>query len=174
MGRDAWKRYGTKGGWHYEVKMAGFKYNMTDIQAAIGIHQIKRIPEIQARREAIVARYESGFRDLSAVELPTSRSYVDHAWHLYVIRLELDQLSIDRDQFISEMEDRGVGVSVHFIPVHLHAYYRDRYGYQPTDFPVAWREFNRLVTIPLYPNMDPADVDHVIESVHAVCAAFKR
>ena len=174
MGRDAWKRYGTRGGWHYDVTMAGFKYNMTDIQAAIGIHQLKRIPGIQARRREIVARYTAGLADVGAIETPMARPHVDHAWHLYVARLNLDQLTIDRDKFIIELEDRGIGVSVHFIPVHLHQYYAERYGYAPGDLPVAWREYNRMVTLPLYPAMEDADVDYVIETVRDIAANYAR
>ena len=138
MNRDAWKRYTAQGSWFYEVVRPGFKYNMTDIQAAIGLQQLKRLPEMQVRRREIFAAYNAGFAGLDAIERPTVRPDVEHAWHLYVIRLNLDRLTIDRSRFIEELRVRNIGASVHFIPVHLHPYYRDKYGYVPNDFPVVF------------------------------------
>lgn len=165
MSVDAWKRYGAEGSWAYDVVCPGFKYNMTDIQASIGLQQLKKLPRFHARRREIVHRYNVAFRDLEELQLPTERSAVKHAWHLYVIRLDLDRLAISRDQFIAELRTRNIGCSVHFIPVHLLRYYREKYRYQPGDFPVAAREFQRLVSLPLSPAMTDGDVERVIDAV---------
>jgi dTDP-4-amino-4,6-dideoxygalactose transaminase len=165
MSRDAWKRYSGQGSWHYEIVCPGFKYNMTDIQAALGLHQLRKLPGFHARRRRIVEQYNSAFHSLAELEQPTERTEIEHAWHLYVLRLNLEQLALTRNQFISELRDRNIGCSVHFIPVHLHAYYRDKYGYRPEDFPVANREYQRMVSLPLSPRMSDQDVNDVIEAV---------
>lgn len=168
MNRDAWGRYERPAAWYYEVDRAGFKYNMTDLQAAVGIHQLARLPSFQERRRAIVARYDEALGGNDALELPARRALVEHAWHLYVVRLNLDRLSIDRRRFIEELAARNIGASVHFIPIHLHRYYRDRYGFDPDDFPVAYGEYRRLVSLPLYPRMSDADVADVVDAVDDV------
>jgi dTDP-4-amino-4,6-dideoxygalactose transaminase len=174
MSRDAWKRYSAEGSWYYEVIRPGFKYNMTDIQAAIGLHQLRKLPQFQARRREIARRYNKAFSQLDELQPPTERPEVEHAWHLYVLRLNLERLKISRNQFIEELKIRKIGTSVHFIPIHLHPYYRDKYGYKPEDFPVAYREYQRIVSLPLYPRMTDDDVDSVIEAVHDVVKTFKR
>lgn len=174
MTRDAWDRYADDGSWFYEVVRPGFKYNMTDLQAALGLVQLSRIDELTKRHRAIAAAYSEGFADLDAIELPAERATVEHSWHLYVIRLEVDLLSIDRRRFIAELGARGVSTSVHFIPVHLHPYYRDRYSFAPEDFPVASREYERMISLPLYPAMTDAQVTHVIDSVTEVVSAYRR
>ena len=165
MSRDSWKRYGQGGSWFYEVVRPGFKCNMTDIQASLGLHQLERLAELQERRHAIVEIYREGLGDLHSVQLPTELEGYRSAWHLYPIRLHLDQLRIDRGKFIDELGRHNIGTSVHFIPVHTHPYYRDRYGYEPTDFPVAWGEFQRLISLPLNPRMKPDDARDVVDAV---------
>jgi dTDP-4-amino-4,6-dideoxygalactose transaminase len=174
MSRDAWKRYFAEGSWYYEVIRPGFKYSMTDIQASIGLHQLRKLPQFQARRREIVRRYNEAFSQLDELQPPTERPEVEHAWHLYVLRLNVERLKISRSQFIEELKIRKIGTSVHFIPIHLHPYYRDKYGYKPEDFPVAYREYQRIVSLPLYPRMTDDDVDSVIEAVHNVVKTFKR
>jgi dTDP-4-amino-4,6-dideoxygalactose transaminase len=174
MNRDAWKRYSSEGSWYYEVVVPGFKYNMTDIQAAIGMVQLKRLADFQARRRAIVAQYQAAFSSLAAVQVPAERASVEHAWHLYTLRLNLEQLRITRAQFIEELKARNIATSVHFIPIHLHPYYRDRYGWRPEDFPVAYHEYQRLISLPLHPRLSDADVADVINAVYDVAAAFRR
>ena len=174
MSRDAYKRYSAEGSWFYEVIAPGFKYNISDIQAAIGIQQLARLEAMQRRRHELVRLYDSGLRDLTALTLPITRPHSQHAWHLYVIRLNLDQLTIDRSRFIEELKVRNIGTSVHFIPVHLHPYYRDKYGYKPEDFPVAFREYQRIVSLPLYPRMTDQDARDVIDSVRDVVQQFRR
>jgi len=165
MQTDAWKRYGNHGSWFYDVTCPGFKYNMTDIQAAMGIHQLRKLPELHARRRAIVEQYQRAFRTCTGIEVPCEKPDVQHGWHLYVLRLDRDRLHVSRDEFIHRMRVRNIGCSVHFIPIHLHRYYRDRYGLKPDDFPVAKREFERIVSLPLTPRMSDADVQDVIDAV---------
>ncbi len=174
MSRDAYRRYSSEGSWFYEVVLPGFKCNMTDIQASLGLQQLKKLPAFQARRREIVRQYNEAFSRMPALRLPVERPEVESAWHLYVIRLNLEMLRIGRDQFIEELRARNIGASVHFIPIHLHKYYRDKYGYKPDDFPVAYREYQRIVSLPLYPRMTDEDVNDVIEAVHDVLTKFAR
>jgi dTDP-4-amino-4,6-dideoxygalactose transaminase len=174
MSRDAWKRYGESGTWAYEVEYPGFKYNMTDIQAALGLSQLPRLEAIASRRREIAARYTESLGPVPAVELPVERPGYRSAWHLYPIRLRLDRLTVERHEFIALMGQRKIGTSVHFIPVHLLAYYRDKYEYKPDQFPVASQAFEGLVSLPIYPAMTDTDVDDVVEAVTAVVAAASR
>ncbi|MGD9702343.1 MAG: DegT/DnrJ/EryC1/StrS family aminotransferase [Acidimicrobiia bacterium] len=174
MSRDAWKRYGKGGSWFYEVVRPGFKCNMTDIQAAIGLHQLKRLESMQTRRGEVVAAYDELLGDVPEVQLPVELAGVSSARHLYPIRLHLDQLDIDRSAFIEEMGACNIGTSVHFIPVHLHPYYRDRYGYAEDAFPNAWREYHRLVSLPLNPRLTEQDVIDVADAVKAIVSAHRR
>lgn len=165
MSRDAWKRYEQGGSWYYEVVSPGYKYNMTDIQAALGLHQLRRLEGFQRRRREVVRTYNDAFSGCEALELPVERAEVEHAWHLYVLRLRPEALTIDRAQFIRELESRNIGTSVHFIPVHLHPYYRDKYGYAAGDFPVAYENYRRLLSLPLSPRLTDEDLADVIEAV---------
>ena len=165
MSRDAWKRYDQGGGWFYEVVLPGFKYNMTDIQAALGLCQLRKLEQFQQRRREIVSQYNRAFLDEPALELPVTRPEVEHAWHLYALRLRLEALTISRDRFIEELAERNIGTSVHFIPIHLHPYYRDRYGFTPASFPVACSNYQRLLSLPLNPALTDQDVSDVIEGV---------
>jgi dTDP-4-amino-4,6-dideoxygalactose transaminase len=164
ISRDVWDRYSSsKPAWHYEVVAPGFKYNLTDIASAIGLGQLARCDEMAARRRAIAAAYIAAFQGDPRVILPAEPENGDrHAWQLFVIRLA----GPDRDTFISAMTAAGVGTSVHFIPLHLHPYWRERYGLAEQDFPVAFDSFCRSVSLPIYSRMNDADVNRVIESVH--------
>lgn len=170
MSQDAWGRYGEGGSWGYDVEAPGFKYNMTDLQAALGISQLSRLAEITDRRRRIAERYTNGLENLK-VHLPTERPGYRHAWHLYTLRLPLERMNIDRREFIAAMTARKIGTSVHFIPVHTLTYYRDRYEYKPYDFPVTYAAFERLVSLPIYPGMVDQDVDDVVEAVGDLVAA---
>lgn len=174
MSRDAWKRYNKGGSWYYEVIRPGFKCNMTDINAAIGIHQLRKLPGFQERRRVIVNRYNEAFAQIEALQLPTERPEVESAWHLYVIRLNLDLLTINRARFIEELTARKISTSVHFIPNHIQPYYRDKYGYKPDDFPVAHREYQRIISLPLNLAMTDEDVNDVIEAVTDVASKYRR
>lgn len=165
MQHDAWKRYSENSSWFYDVTCPGYKYNMTDIQAALGLQQLRKLPAFHTRRRAIVERYQSAFRNREWFGLPVQRADVQHAWHLYVLRLNPDRLGITRNEFIRQMRERNIGCSVHFIPIHLHRYYREKYGLKPEDFPVATRECERIVSLPLSAGMTDDDVEDVIEAV---------
>jgi dTDP-4-amino-4,6-dideoxygalactose transaminase len=172
MDRDAWKRYSPEGSWYYEVVRPGFKYNMPDLAAAIGIQQLRKLTWFQTRRKEIVSRYNEAFSQFEELQIPCKRADVEHAWHLYVIRLNLNRLKINRNQFIKELKARNIGTSVHFIPIHVHPYYRDKYGYKPDDFPVAYREYQRIISLPIYPKMTGQDVEDVIGAVTEVVQHF--
>jgi dTDP-4-amino-4,6-dideoxygalactose transaminase len=177
MSRDAYKRYAVGGSWFYEVLRPGFKYNLNDIQAAIGLHQLRKLSEFQARRREIVRRYNEAFRQYEELQTPCERDDVQHAWHVYALRLNIDRFrlangstppSLVRNEFIERLKLRNIGTSVHFIPIHLHRYYRDKYAYQPSDFPVAMEQYHRLVSLPLYPRMTEGDARDVISAVRDV------
>jgi len=171
MSRDAFKRYTSDGSWRYDVMLPGFKYNMPDIQAAIGLHQLKRVDAMQKRRRAIVEQYDEALGELPEVEGPVQRPDVESAWHIYLLRLRPELLKIDRGAFIEELRRRNIGTSVHFIPVHEHTYYRERYGWRPDDFPVAHRQFERMLSLPLSPAHTDQDVADVIDAVTEVISA---
>ncbi|MGH9334593.1 MAG: DegT/DnrJ/EryC1/StrS family aminotransferase [Vicinamibacteria bacterium] len=174
MSRDAWKRYDGASRWYYEVTRPGFKYNMTDVQSAMGIHQLRKLPRFHDRRREIARRYNEAFAAYDELQLPAERPEVEHAWHIYALRLNLEDLSISRDQFIEELRDRRIGSSVHFIPVHMQPYYQNKYGYRPEDFPVCSSEFHRLVSLPLHPRLSDEDADDVIEAVTDIVRRNRR
>jgi len=129
---------------------------------------------MHARRAEVARRYNEALSSLGEVQVPAQRPGIEHAWHLYALRLNLEQLAIDRDRFIDELNARNIGSSVHFIPVHLHPYYRDMYGFSPEDFPVAYNEYLRLVSLPLHPGLNDEDVDDVIEAVSDIVEQHRR
>jgi dTDP-4-amino-4,6-dideoxygalactose transaminase len=174
MSRDAARRYEKGGSWRYEILAPGFKYNMTDVASAIGRVQLRRMEAFQRRREEIVARYDAAFSQMPELQPPTVRDDVESAHHLYVLRLVQERLNISRDDFIRALADLGVTASVHFIPIHVHPYYRDTYGYRPDDFPVAWNAFQRMLSLPLYSRMADEDVDHVIGAVEHLVRSHRR
>jgi dTDP-4-amino-4,6-dideoxygalactose transaminase/lipopolysaccharide/colanic/teichoic acid biosynthesis glycosyltransferase len=172
ISRDAWNRYSEKGNWHYDVVECGFKYNMSDIMGAIGIHQLARLDEMNARRAEIAQVYNQAFAALPEFQIPAGGVLGEHAWHLYILRLNLDRLVIDRARFFNEMRERGVNCSVHFIPIPLHPYYHDRLEMR-APCTAALDEYPRLLTLPLYSAMTDSDVARVIEVVCEVGARFK-
>jgi dTDP-4-amino-4,6-dideoxygalactose transaminase len=174
MSRDAWKRYGPGGSWFYNVDEPGFKYNMTDVQAALGLAQLRKLERFQQRRREIVGFYNRAFAGVDALELPVERPTVEHAWHLYVLRLRPDTLRISRDRFIEELTTRNIGTSVHFIPLHLQPYYQQKYRYTPTAFPIAYENYRRMVSLPLHPLLTDEDVNDVVNAVLDVTARFAR
>src|SRR6188768_21718 len=174
LSRDAWNRYSAEGSWYYEILSPGFKYNLTDIAAALGLAQLKKCDRFWKTREHYAALYHEGFRDMPEIVCPQASSHVQHAWHLYVIQLELDRLRITRNEFIRRLQQAGIGCSVHFIPLHLHPYYRDTCGYRPDDLPVASKLFQRVLSLPLYSKMAEADVARVIETVRNLVKESRR
>jgi dTDP-4-amino-4,6-dideoxygalactose transaminase len=174
MSTDSWRREGSVRPWDYEIVAPGFKYNMSEVHAAIGLAQLAKLPEFYARRRHIVERYGKAFSALEHVRVPSEKPNVESACHIYALRLELEALSIGRDRFIEELRSRRINTSVHFKPVHMHPYFRQRYGFEASEFPVASDAFRRIVSLPLYPAMSDADVDDVIEAVVDVLAHFGR
>lgn len=174
ISKDAWKRYTAEGSWRYEILAPGFKYNLTDMQGALGLTQLAKCDSMWQRRSLLAERYTEALSTLDAYELPASRPDVQHAWHLYVIRIRPGALTIHRDRVIEELKQRGIGVSVHFIPLHLHPYYRDRWGYRPGDFPVAENYFDRCISLPLYPAMAEEDQTRVIDALTEIAERYRR
>ena len=174
ISKDAWKRYTAEGSWRYEIIAPGYKYNMTDIAAALGISQLARCDDFLRARLRCKRRYDEGFAGQPAIQTPVAHDDVEHAWHLYVIRLDPEQLRIDRDQAVALLKARNIGVAVHFIPLHLHPYYRDTYGYRPDDFPCASAAFERIISLPIYPRLSDADLDDVITAVNGIVREYRR
>ncbi len=168
MSRDAWKRYTQNGTWSYDILAPGFKYNLTDIAAAIGIQQLRKCDAFHARRRAIADQYDAAFANMSGIRVPQVAERDAHGWHLYVIQVDPAQVPMGRDGFIRELVARKIGISVHFIPLHIQPYYRDRYGLAPGDFPNALAAYERIVSLPIYARMTDADVHDVIEAVQDV------
>jgi dTDP-4-amino-4,6-dideoxygalactose transaminase len=174
MSRDAWQRYTSSGSWYYEVIEPGYKQNMTDIQASIGIHQLQRLDEFTRVRQHYGGMYDAALRDLPELSLPVRHHDRNHTSHLYPVRFLSERLTIGRDEIIQELGRCNIGTSVHFIPVHLHPFYRDTYGYAENDIPNAARFYRQLVSLPLYPAMTEDDVVSVSQAVRAIVAAFRR
>ncbi|AFV03702.1 MULTISPECIES: DegT/DnrJ/EryC1/StrS family aminotransferase [unclassified Dehalobacter] len=168
MSRNAWNRFSEKGSWYYEIEYPGYKYNMTDIQAAMGMTQLAKLESMQARREVIWQRYNEAFSKLPELEVPADFDYARHARHLYMIRLNLAKLTVNRAEVIELLKEENIGTSVHYIPLPYHPYYRDTYGYKPGDFPKTEALYERIISLPLYPRMSDADVQDVIEAVQRV------
>ena len=173
ISRDAWKRYTGEGTWFYEIIAPGFKYNLTDIAAAIGLHQVRKANAFHARRTELALQYTRSLREVEEVIVPRVQPDRIHSWHLYCIRLRVDRFRIDRAQFIAELKQLGIGTSVHWLPLHMHPYYRETYGYRPEDFPIAAALYPQLVTLPLYPDMSEEDVRRVCEGIKKIVKAHK-
>jgi perosamine synthetase len=173
LSHDAWERYSGGQSWDYRIVAPGFKYNLTDIAAAIGMHQVVRAEEMRLARERVAGRYLEAFATVGEIELPPTSSDRLHSWHLFPIRLVLDRLDVDRNQFVTELREHGVGFSVHWRPLHLHPYY-EGLGWRPEDCPVATEVWRRLVSLPIFPGMTDGEVDRVIEVVSTLCAMHGR
>ena len=174
ISKDAWKRYAETGSWYYEVSEPGFKYNLTDPQAALGLSQLKKLDAANERRAALAHLYTEAFSGSDLVQPPTILEDRTTSWHLYVLRLNLEKLTIDRARFIDELDLRGIGTSVHFIPLHRHPFYAKSLQYVPGDFPVAEREYQRIISLPIYPALSSGDAERVADTVLTVARAFRR
>ena len=170
LSQDAWDRYSGNGSWDYRILEPGYKYNMTDIAAAIGIHQLVRAEQMRRAREAIAHEYLRRLEDLEELELPANDENRVHAWHLFGVRLRLDKLAVDRDTFINDLAKAGVSCAVHYRPLHLHPYYEQAFGWTPTDLPAASAVWRRVISLPLYSRMSTSDIEHVITAVRTVSA----
>jgi dTDP-4-amino-4,6-dideoxygalactose transaminase len=174
MSHNAWTRYSETGSWYYEVMEPGYKCNMTDIQAAMGIHQLRRLDGFLDRRRWIAARYGEAFSTNPAFRLPQERPNRNHTYHLYPIQLDPNFIDLNRSEFIRRLKEMNVGTSVHFVPLHRHPHYRTTYGYRPEQFPVAEQIYSGILSLPLYPQMSDDDVSHVIESVRRIAHQSAR
>ena len=173
ISKDAWKRYSSEGSWFYEVIYPGFKYNMTDIQASLGLQQLKKLEAFLKKKEQLVKLYNKALKPIQGIITPSVRPGVRHGWHLYPIQIDTGALKIDRNRFIEALRAENIGTSVHFIPVHIHPYYAKTFGFKRGDFPVAERVYSRIVSIPLYPRMNKSDALDVITAIRKIVGHFK-
>jgi len=174
LSRDAWKRYGNSGYAHWKLEMPGFKYNMADINAALGIHQIKKADRFLKIRKEYAQKYDEAFKNIDEIETLEVKDYGESAYHIYVIALRLDKLNISRDEFLNALQSSGIGVAVHFIALHLQPYYAKTFNLKPEDFPVATDYSNRILTLPLYPKMTQKELDRVINTVVEIINKHKK
>ncbi len=174
LSHDAWGRYANGGNWDYQIIAPGFKYNLTDVAASIGIHQLARAEEMRRQREDVARFYLEALADVEEIELPPEDSNRIHAWHLFPIRLRLEHLSLDRNALIEELKRTGVGCSVHWRPLHLHPYYRDTFGWKPRDFPIATVMWERLISLPVFPAIRKDELAHVARTLKSICERFRR
>lgn len=174
MDRDAWNRYTSAGSWYYEVLAPGFKYNMTDLDAALGIEQLRRLPGFNQRRRELAGLYDEGLADHPAISTPVTRPDVENVYQLYPIRLRLSELTVDRNRFIQELKSENIGSSVHFIPVHYHPAYRELLDHPRGSLPVSEAAYDSLISLPIYPDMSDADAEDVIAGIRKVAAHFSK
>jgi dTDP-4-amino-4,6-dideoxygalactose transaminase len=175
MDRESWKRFSKAGSPRYDVAVPGFKYNMMDIQAALGLHQLKRLEGFLVERERLARRYDRALAGLSGLILPQRVAYpVRHAWHLYTPLVDSDRLTIGRDQFMAELKTRNIGTGLHYTAAHEFSYYRERFGWSAEDFPAAHFVSERIVSLPLFPGLTDTDQDDAIAAIREVLEKFQR
>lgn len=182
LSHDAWGRYSANGSWDYKIVAPGYKYNLTDIAAALGIHQLGRAEAMRSEREAIARRYTEALAEVEQIELPHNGNNNSdgggadrlHSWHLFAIRLKLKRLAIKRDEFINELKRAGVGCSVHWRPLHLHPYYQKTMGFKAKDFPSATATWKRVISLPIFPGMRDDEIEQVISTVKRICKRHAR
>jgi perosamine synthetase len=172
--KDAWNRYSSQGSWRYDIMEVGYKYNLTDLQAALGLTQLAKCDAMLSRRAQIAHFYDTAVESLEAFEVLPVTQGVGHAWHLYIVQVVPLALRIDRDQVIDQLKQRGIGTSVHFIPLHLHSLYQKRLGYALGQFPNAEERFNRAISLPIYAAMTDADATRVVEALNDIESKFRR
>jgi perosamine synthetase len=168
ISRDAWKRYSAEGSWCYEIIAPGYKYNLADTAAAIGLHQLRKADGLHEKRTRWARLYSEFLGDVDELILPKEMPNRIHSWHLYSVRLRLDRLSVDRAGVISEMKSAGIGTSVHWMPLHMHPYYREKLGYEPSDCPCSAAIYPELVSLPLYPDMTAEEVEYVCRTLKEI------
>jgi perosamine synthetase len=169
LSHDAWKRYAGNHAWDYRIVAPGYKYNLTDVAAALGIHQLARAEDLRRDRESIARFFREQLADVEEIELPPDPPDRIHSWHLFPIRLRLEKLSIDRNAFIENLRGRGVGCSVHWRPLHLHPYYEETFAWRPEHLPVASALWPRLISLPLFPGMSQQERRQVVAVVRQLC-----
>jgi len=174
MSKDAWKRYRKGGNWYYEIEERGYKYNPSDILAALGIQQLKKIKKFHNERRTIFEKYNAYLEEVDELIVPEIYDDIVHAHHLYIIRLKTGELNINRDEFIEELKTLGIECSVHFIPLHLQPFYQGRFGYKAGDFPIAERIYREVVSLPIYPELKLEDVDYIVAAIKRVVHENRR
>jgi dTDP-4-amino-4,6-dideoxygalactose transaminase len=178
ISKDAWKRYSEEGNWYYEVTHLGYKYNMMDIQAALGLAQLKKAYKLLKLRERIANIYTKEFKNIDGIKIPytslSSQKNKRNAFHLYVIRIDDKVLKIGRNRFIEELKKEKIGTSVHFIPIHLHPFYRKKFGFKPDDYPIATKLYQESLSLPIYPKMSDNDIYYVVEKVKQIAKKYKK
>jgi dTDP-4-amino-4,6-dideoxygalactose transaminase len=174
LSRDAWKRYTEKGNWDYRIVTPGYKYNLTDIAAAIGIHQLARAEKMRQQRQEIAELYLREFAELAEIELPPNDENHLHSWHLFPIRLRLENLSITRNEFIEELKRYGIGCSVHWRPLHLHPLYAKKFGWREKHLPKATEAWKRLISLPIFPSMSAIEINYVTKTIQNLCLAYSK
>jgi dTDP-4-amino-4,6-dideoxygalactose transaminase len=174
ISKDAWNRYGEEGTWYYEVVENGFKYNLTDIQSAIGIHQLRKLERFVQQRTRYAEIYTRAFGDLEELEIPEPATNGRHSWHLYVLRLNLDLLTIDRARFISELRSRKIGASVHFIPIFRHPFFKKWASLPQNQCPRCSEVYPRLISLPLHPFMKEEEVHYIASAVQEIVMKFRK
>ena len=167
LSKDAWHRYSEKGNWDYKIIAPGYKYNMTDVLAAVGIHQLAKAEKMRKEREKIANYYNEAFDKIDNLQVAPWLDNRIHSWHLYALRLNLDRLGFSRSEMVEKMRQAGVGFSVHWRPLHLHPYYQDL-GWRAEHCPVATMEWERLVSLPIFPGLRDEDVQHVIHTIQTI------
>jgi dTDP-4-amino-4,6-dideoxygalactose transaminase len=173
INKDAWNQYREDGSWYYEVVECGFKYNLSDLQSAVGIHQLRKLENFTERRTLYAQMFNEAFRDMDEIEIPAQAHNGRHAWHLYPLRLNLSEMNIDRARFIAELRRKNVGASVHFIPVQLHPFFKKWADLPQNQCPRSLELYPRLVSLPLYPAMTEEEVNYVIRAVKDIVAAHR-
>jgi len=174
LSHDAWGRFSKGGSWDYRILAPGFKYNLTDVAAALGIHQLARAEEMRQDRERLARRYLEALANTEELDLPPFPDDRMHAWHLFPVRIRPDKLAIDRNGFIAELKEAGVGCSVHWRPLHLHPYYAGTFGWRAEDLPAASAVWERIVSLPLFPAMTDAEHEHVVAVIQRICERHRR
>ena len=175
MDRESWKRFAKSGSPRYDVALPGFKYNMMDIQAALGLHQLPRLDGFIEERARLASRYDDAFRSTTGIIRPQRVAYpIRHAWHLYAPLVDIDRLTIDRDRFMAELKARNIGAGLHYTAAHEFSYYAARFGWKPEDYPEAHFVSERIVSLPFFPGLSDADQDEVVEAVRGILAEFSR
>lgn len=174
LSHNAWSRYSGSRSWDYRIIAPGFKYNLTDIAAAIGIHQLARAEQMRLERELIANQYLEELAAVSQLSLPDLDENRKHSWHLFPIRLRLDELTINRNDFMLELKSAGVDCSVHWRPLHLHPYYQDQFEWQPADFPVATKVWNQLISLPIFSGMHAEEIEYVARTVKSLCLRYSN
>jgi perosamine synthetase len=174
INRDAWKRYTESGSWYYEVVAPGYKYNFTDLQASLGLPQLKKVDMMWQSRQSIAARYTQALKDNKYIRLHGIKNDRESSWHLFPIRLNLETLTINRAQLIDEMRKNNIGVGVHFMPVHQHIYYKETFNLDDKNYPVSSSVFPRLISLPIYPGMSDEHVNRVIDILTNLLRKYSR